>query len=64
MTLLGRSIPDPGVSAAPPATPAGGTKDLLAVSDISGSRLFRLFRIARELKATPRPVRLLNGCRD
>ena len=55
MTLLGRSIPDPGVSAAPPATPAGGTKDLLAVADVSSSQLFRLFRITRELKATPRP---------
>ena len=55
MTLLGQSIPDPGVSAAPPATPVGGPKDLLAVSDLSGDRIFRLFRIARELKATPRP---------
>ena len=55
MTLLGRSIPDPGVSADVRATPAGGTKDLLAVSDLSGSEIFRLFRIARELKATPRP---------
>ncbi len=54
MTLLGHSIPDPGVSAAPPATAAGRTKDLLAVSDLSGSQLFRLFHIARELKAASR----------
>ncbi len=53
MTLLGRSIPHPGVSA--PATAADGMKDLLAVADLSGSQLFRLFRIARELKAAPRP---------
>ena len=55
MTLLGQSIPEPGVSAAPPATPRGGTKDLLAVADLTGSQIFRLFRVARELKATPRP---------
>lgn len=54
MTLLGQSFSEPGVSAAPPATPQAGTKDLLAVSDLSGDQIFRLFRIARELKATPR----------
>lgn len=54
MTVLGHSIPDPGVSTAPPATAAGRTKDLLAVSDVSGSQLFRLFHIARELKTAPR----------
>lgn len=55
MTLLGQSIPEPGVSADVRATPAGRTKDFLAVSDLSGSQIFRLFRIARELKATSRP---------
>ena len=55
MTLLGHSIPDPGISAASPAAPAEPAKDFLAVSGVSGSQLFRLFRIARELKATPRP---------
>ncbi|MCY3729013.1 MAG: ornithine carbamoyltransferase [Nitrospira sp.] len=55
MTLLGRSIPDPGaVGDGPRAVPSGATKDLLAVSDVSGSQIFRLFRITRELKATPR----------
>ena len=54
MTLLGQSIPGPGVSADVRATPAGRTKDLLAVSDLSGSQIFRLFRIAREIKAAPR----------
>ena len=64
MTLLGHSIPDPGISAASPAASAEGAKDFLAVSDVSGSQLFRLFRIARELKAAPRPGPPLNGFRD
>ncbi len=55
MTMLGHSIPDPGVSAATPATAPDGSKDLLTVAAIPRSQLFRLFRIARELKATPRP---------
>ncbi len=55
MTLLGRSIPDSGVSADAPAAPASGMKDLLAVADVSGNQLLRLFRVARELKAAPRP---------
>lgn len=55
MTLLGQSIPEPGVSATPPATQQDGTKDLLAVADLTDSRIFRLFRLARELKAAPRP---------
>ncbi len=55
MTILGHSIPDPGVSAATSATAPDGMKDLLTVAAIPRSQLFRLFRIARELKATPRP---------
>lgn len=54
MTLLGRSIPNAGISADAPATAASGTKDLLAVADLTCSRIFRLFRIAREIKAAPR----------
>ena len=56
VTPLGRSIPGPGVAGGGPGTvPPDGTKDLLAVSDVSGSQLFRLFRTTRELKAAPRP---------
>lgn len=55
MTLLGQSIPEHGVSAVPPLAQQGGTKDLLAVAELTYSRIFRLFRVARELKATPRP---------
>ena len=54
MTLLGRSIPEPGVREDSPATPACGLKDLLAVAAVPRSQIFRLLRIARELKAAPR----------
>ena len=54
MTTLGRSIPDPGVSAPARATSGDGTKDLLTIAAVPGSQLFRLFRVARELKAAPR----------